>query len=242
MGTLIGSQNLLSTATLTASADTANVDNLWDAFLTDFWQPGSGAQTVVIDNGSATSVDYWGVSGNLGTDSASIAIAWSDDDISYTTIETLNPTTDDVIFSTFTSVSHRYTKITVTGTDPKLAFISVGATHSLEGTLGPPFTPPEHAGEKVINVNLTETGAPISSIIKHTKRSVVMAMKDVTVSWLDANWETIYSEIDSSLFFLMWDSVNRPTKVAICWLTKDTKPSYQDPTFMQYTLRFNCLL
>lgn len=241
--TTIGAENLLQTATVTASADTANAPNCYDSMLTDFWQPGSGAQTLIIDNGSAVSFDYWGIAGhNLGTDSASVAIAWSDDDISYTTIETLNPSTDAVIFSTFTSVSHRYIKITVTGTAPKIGRINVGAKIEPAGTLSVPFTPPKYAGERELVTNLTEQGLPIGNVVKYTKYPVQMSFKNVSVSWLDSNWADFYDKISTDLFFIMWDSLNRPTETAICWLTDDSNPSYQDVTYMRYQLRFNCLL
>jgi hypothetical protein len=240
--TKFGTQNLLKTATVTASADTANAPNAWDTFLTDFWQPGAGAQTLIIDHGSAKAIDYWGISANLGSDSASAAIAWSDDDISYTTIETINPTTDAIIFREFTSVSHRYTKITITGTAPKIGYVSVGAAVEPGGTLEVPFTPPKHSGKRNPQTNVTENGLPLGNIIKYTKHEVSMSFKNVETSWIDSTWDAFYDDMIEGLFFVMWDSSGRATETAICWLTDDSNPTYQDTLRMKYSLKFNCIL
>jgi len=240
--TLIGAQNLLKTATLTASADSANVDNLWDTFLTDFWQPGAGAQTVIIDNGTAKSFNYWGVSANLGSDSASIAIAWSDDDISYTTIETLSPTTDAVIFSSFTSVSHRYIKITVTGTAPKISHINVGVSVQPDGTLSAPFVAPKHSHMRQIDANISETGIPIGNIVRYEKNSIQMNFRNVLPSWIDSNFDALYADMVDDLFFIKWDSAGRATETAIAWLTGDINPTWQNVTYMGFTIKANCRL
>jgi hypothetical protein len=240
--TAIGAENLLQSATVTASADTANAPNAWDTMLTDWWAPGAGAQTLIIDNGSAVSFDYWGIVANLGTDGASIAIAWSDDDISYTTIETLNPSTDAVIFSEFTSVSHRYIKVTVTGTDPKIKRVNVGSVVNPDGDLEAPFITPKDSSERVINTNITEDGLPIANIVRHIRHPVTMNFSTVSVAWLDANWDDLYDKLSTDLFFVMWDSVNRPTETAIAWLTDDANPSYKTSFFKSYSLKFNCIL
>lgn len=240
ISTILGGENLLRTATLTASADSANVDNVHDAFLTDFWQPGAGAQTIVIDHGSAVAIDYWGFSANLGSDGASIAIAWSDDDISYTTIETLNPTTNDVVMSEVTSVSHRYTKVTVTGTAPKIARLNVGTTVELIGTLTTPFTSPKNATEYVYTTNVTEVGLPGGRNVKRTKTPVKMKFKNVPVTWIDNDWPAIDELVRGDLVFLLWDALNRPTEAALCWITNDVKPSWSDVIYNTYELRFNC--
>jgi len=237
--TTLGVNNLLTSATVTASTDTANAANMWEGFLGDFWTAGTGAQTLVIDHGSAKAIDYWGIAGhNLGSDGASAAIAWSDDNISYTTIETLNPTTDAVIFSTFTSVSHRYTKVTVTGvTSAKIARLHVGTTDDLSGVLAAPFTQPELAAEYQFTTPISQGGLPLGRSVKHTSYEFDMVFNTVATSWVEANWLALYAQIAVSPFFLLWDATNHSTDTAFAWLQRNAKPNYSDPLYHTYTLR-----
>lgn len=241
--TTIGAENLLKTATVVASSDSANAPNLWDNLLTDFWSPSAGAQTLTIDHGSAKAIDYLGIAGhNLGTDSASVVIAWSDDDISYTTITTLNPADDLVIFSQFTSVSHRYTKITVTGTAAKIARINIGATDDLSGTLQAPFIEPKHSGMYNFRTSTTEGGLPAGRSVKNIAYEFQMQFRNVLPSWVESSWPAIYEAIRNDAFFLLWNVENNPNDPVFAWLTDDSMPSYSDVTYKAYPLQCRCVL
>jgi len=241
--TTIGAENLLKTATVVASSDATNAPNLWDSLLTDFWSPSAGAQALTIDHGSAKAIDYLGIAGhNLGTDSASVVIAWSDDDISYTTIATLNPTDDLVIFNQFTSVSHRYTKITVTGTASKIARINIGATVDLSGTLNTPFTEPKDSGEYKFRTSVTELGLPAARSVKHASYSFSMVFRNVLPSWVDSSWPAIYEAIRNDAFFLLWDADGHSDDPVFAWLVDDSQPTHSDVTYMSYSLDCMCVL
>ena len=174
----------------------------------------SGASRAVdFDNGSAVAVSALCVAHhNLGTMGATLTLAGSSDDISYTTLVTKAFTDDNVTVVTFSEASYRYLRLTVSGL-PGAAYIGdVFAGPSLALPYGPDvgWTQPHQNDDDDIIANVTGSGAIAGvSVISRPKKGQIQ-FRDFERSWFDSNWSALIDTLKRYPAYYLWNTGERP--------------------------------
>lgn len=129
----IGYHNLLrdSTVTVTTSSEASGFEkeNAYDWLTFDHWKGSALDASIVIDAGLGNTVDYnyIGIAAHdIGSIGGTITLQKSTDGISYTTIQTISPTTDNVVFNTFATETSRFIRILNSVALAKFGVISIG--------------------------------------------------------------------------------------------------------------------
>lgn len=243
--TKVGVNNLLRSATLTASCDAANVANLHATMLTEFWTVDAGTQTIIVDNGVAKPIDYIGIAGhNLAAAGATVNLYWSDDNLggSYTLITSITPVDENVIVATFAETSHRYQKIEIVGAASKISALGIGKSVLMSGTIKTPFTEPKHSAKSKYSTPYTKGGLPAGRSVDFERFEFTMNFGIVDVAWIDANWDALYAEVKIYPFFMLWDYIGHATDGVYAWTTDDINPSYDTVLRKGFTVKLGAII
>lgn len=213
---MIAYNNILRTATIDSEATAAGYpfSNALTGRTSEQVGFASGASRAVdFDNGSAVAVSALCVAHhNLGTVGATLTLAGSTDDVSYTTLVTQAFTDDNVTFLTFTEASYRYLRLTVSGHSGTAYIGDVFAGPVLELPYGPDvgWTQPVQSDEDDITANVTGSGAIVGiSFVPRPKKSQIQ-FRDFEKSWFDSNWLTLVAGLKQYPAYYLWKAGERP--------------------------------
>ena len=204
-------------ASSTATGDYA-VANLRDWRPYTWWKPSAMPATVTVDCGSAKAADYAFIYGHdLSTQGATLEVRGSTDNFvaSDVLVSSKTPTSDLPFLLTFNSVSYRYWRIKVTGSNaPSLAIAAIGAALASPVYIAPPFDP---IGREVQGAaNLNENGQPLGAAIDFEKWTQSVTLSNVSWSWVRSTflpaWKTHFR---STPFGFAWESAGYPDEVLL---------------------------
>lgn len=236
MNTVIGVSNLLTSASITASAETTGSEAIYvyETDITDQWKPGAAPATLVIDNGVATAASYLGVT-HEGV--SSVTLEGSADDITYDPITVVsNPAR--VSMTQFTEVSYRYYRLTFAGVSTMaLLHVGLGVEVKIEGYLVTPFIPFSLAGEHEMIGATTRAALPLGRSTKLVDYPWTMNFQMIQPDWAMGAWLTLYNLMVESAFYVLWDSVNYPADALFAQLSQFAKPEYSSTVDMSLTLQ-----
>lgn len=237
MNTYIGVENLLTTGTVTASAETVGYEAVYayETDLTDQWKPGAAPATLTVDMGVATALDYLGLT-HVGV--SSITLEGSADDITYDPVTVVS--SPDRVSMTLLSaaVNYRYYKLTFAGLSTMaIMHVGIGSADKVEGYLTAPFTPFAFSGEAEIRGAVTRRALPLGRSVVLTEYPWAMNFQLIQPSWAFGDWVALYASILVTPFYIAWDTVNYSSDVLFGWLTKDAKPVYDTTVTMSLNLQ-----
>lgn len=191
---VFGADSRLDKDTLTVTSENTSFPkaNLTDDRVFTVFKPATNVDPldIITDTGGAGAVvDYFGMVGHdLGTQTATIEFAHSSDNITYTTIFTVTPTTDRIIMRTFTAAANQFFRLRITGTDaiPSIGEVSWGKR------VEPPFSisfrgfDPQ-AEQPEMRINRSQTGNILGSRFAFAERSALVNIPLITDSFLRDN-------------------------------------------------------
>ena len=219
---LFGANSRLDADTLTVTSENTSFPkaNLTDDRVFTVFKPATNVDPldIITDTGGAGSVvDYFGIVGHdLSTQSVTITFASSADNVTYTTIFATTPTTDKIIFRSFTSVTNRFFRLRITG---QTAIPSIGEV-AWGKRVEPPFAisfrgfDPQ-AEEVNMRINRSQSGNILGSIFAFAERSARVRIPLTPDSFLRDNtlggfldfWDT-HAGIGKPFFFLWCKDCN----------------------------------
>jgi len=251
MSVKLGYQNLLESATLTASSeDTANnghKENAVDGLRYDQWiSTAGGTQTLDFDLGSNQSIDFLALYG-LDLQGGQIGLQWGTTGAGPWTdiIAAFTPATD-VVFKSFSTLSKRYLRLNITGAAAAVSVsdVCVGAmfTHAHGPQIGyvPPLAQPAKGG-----VNVSSQGYPLGSDYKLVPAPMKIKFDNLAEATVRSDFVPFFNHAKTGKrFFVSWDETNYPNEAAYCWCDpeKSVLPPYSNGTLMRYALNGYCLV
>lgn len=216
-----------------------------DWLLYDRWTPGTASDaTIKASLTAAYSVDCWAVFGhNLGTLGASIALEYSDDDISWTTVETISPTDDKPIFSKISSISHQYYRLKITNNDAATQIYQCAIGQALQlKPLNVGFKPPFFEQFTAIN-NINRQGNLLGRSITRSKRKLAINQTLITAAELRTDFKPWLDHAARLPFLFCWNEETYPGETVFCWLEDDAPdPVYSQLCYMSISMEVNAMV
>lgn len=187
----IGANSLLDSDTLTVSpGEDASFpkENATDdrVFLLFKWT-GSAPFDLITDAGvgNTSDVDYFGlITHNLFTLTGTLTFAQSADNISYTTIFTVAPGDDLIIFRSFTKVTNRFFRLRITGTasPPEIGEVAWGTKVEIPFGVPPGFDPQREEIDQ--NFNRSQTGNILGALHRFVSRRIPISIDLIPTAFI----------------------------------------------------------
>lgn len=219
------------TRTGTASASSAQVDFPADAPLNEltyeFWRPNALPAVWTLDAGSSVSGNYFGIGAHtLGTSGNTIFIQGSNDNITFTNIDSLTPTDNSPIMFLFASVSYRYWRISIAGGSfPSIGVIYVGMVLEMLRPCYAGLTPISLSRDTVIRPNRSEGGQWLGRSVIRSGSSMSCSYNNLDNAWTRTTFKEFIEDAVLYPFFFAWRPDNYPEDVGYVWVAEDIKPS-----------------
>lgn len=237
----IGYQTYGRTGTWSASTEEINRPalQLKYAQTTKFWQPTASTSWVKLDAGSAVTVDYVGLVGLYS--GLTLTLEYSNDDASWTAIDTRIVASNKAIMYLFDEIDARYWRMSFSGGIPSLAVMYVGQVLIMERGVYGGFSPPSLSRSTGYTTNITETGQFAGrSIVKRGFQTSV-PWDNLTANWYRANFDPFVESARSYPFFIAWRPDQYPEEIVYAWTNNDIKPSNQGQRdLMEVSIDLEC--
>lgn len=192
-------------------------------------------QYIVLDFGSAIAADAIGIARhNMGDVSCTVYLAGSADNITYTPVQTINPTTNAVTYYAFTGASYRYWRLEIDSTGTSyFADIFLGERLDLERGQQGGFIKPLFANDDDVVANVTR-GNNVLSITSNSRPSNVDFRLDYYTAAFFANWASVVTALKTHPVYINWDSTSQ---AFYCWPRKKIpEPSYSNGIVGRYNV------
>jgi len=165
---------------------------------------------LVFDFGSAKSFSHVCVA-NHNLNGATLTVAGSSDNATYTTVGTIAYDNDYVRVDAVTSSSYRYLRLRFSGhaSTIYIADIFVGQPLSLLYGIPHGFTPPEQADQDEIQAHMTGGGSLVGISIKQKPKRIRLALNDYPASWFKSNWLAFTESMKIYPGYFLWKDGER---------------------------------
>lgn len=224
----IGWQSLAYGLTPTASTSAAGFPAVAATYPTtfEFWKPTAAPATWAVDLGSAKPVDYVGVVADLA--GATVAIQWSADGTTWTTVDTRTPT-DRINVFLFSEVAARYWRLSFTGALPSVAVVYFGKALTMPRMIYQGHTPLTLSRQTELSNNVSDGGQYLGRSIIRKGASTGFGFKNLKADWYRANFDQFVKAARTMPFFVAWRPVQFPTEMGFVWVDGDISPSNSGP-------------
>jgi len=241
MSSLILAENvLLEAASVVASSSPAGfeIENAFDGLLGDWWQPGDADHSFVATFPTAATISAIGIGGhNLGTKTCHVTVE-VDSGSGYVQAAFFAVLSDADFVYQFPPVSGTSVRVIISsGIGYRISHIALGTPEEISGYLTPAFTPPHLAVNREISTSLSVKGLPLSRSATTKMIEVDANYSQVSPSWSDVNWVSIYGFSLEQPVFFAWDIDQHPDQIVLCWTDDSIRPSYSDTLYQQIRFR-----
>ncbi len=242
-----GLTNLVKSGTVTVTSEATGYEkeNAQSWKTSSWWQAGAaGTVYFYVDMGAAVNVDSWGFTGSDLSDNSgtikpeySATGAWAGEENDLDSLHT--PIENITVFKKVTNRNVRYFRFEIdsTGAASFFANLYLGVALALPKGMNSPFSPANYNRDRKIMNNISEGGQFLGRTLRRNGSKVTISQKNITRTWIDANWITIADHIELYPFYFIWDQENFPTEAAYCMTDKKIDyPKYQDNTYMMFSI------
>lgn len=251
MSALIGYHNLFRDSAGTVSAseeDATNVmEGAYDWQSSTWWSNTTTADaTLEVAFASNQTADYCAIYGHdLPDVGATITPQYSDDGISWSNAATgKTPTDYGVILFTWTSSSHKYWRVNITGLTGvfSIAGIIIGdGLYPVPG-LDIGYRPAALSHNYTFKTKTSKNNVPLMRSKQSEAANDTIEFKYNTASWVRTYWDVfITGHAYQYPFIWAWDYANYPDEALLTWTTENIPtPSYSAPNYMDIRLNVMC--
>lgn len=224
----IGWQNLAFGRTPTASTSATGYPATAATYPTTFeyWKPTALPATWSIDLTTAQTVDYVGLVGDMN--GATVAVQYSTDNSTWTTIDTKTPT-DRINIFLFAPVSARYWRLSFSNFIPNLAVAYFGASLAMQRTIYQGHTPLTLSRDTELSNNMSEGGQYLGRSIIRKGASTSFGWQHLKAAWYRANFDPFVKAARTAPFFIAWRPSQYPSEMGFVWVDGDIAPSNTGP-------------
>lgn len=224
----LGHQTYTRTGTASASTSATNfpASAPLNPLTYEFWRPTAMPATWTLDAGSTVSVNYFGIAAHtLGSNNCAVTIQSSPDNSTWTTIDSISPTSDAPLMFLFAPVSARYFRISITGSIPSVGVVYVGTTLDMLRPCYGGLTPISLSRDTVIRPNRSEGGQWLGRTAIRSGSSMGVAYKNLENNWVRTSFRSFINDAVLYPFFFAWRPDNYPDDCGYVWVQDDIKPS-----------------
>ncbi|PHR57290.1 MAG: hypothetical protein COA44_06210 [Arcobacter sp.] len=243
---IIGYQNLLETATVTATSEAVGfaIENLYDGLAYDWWKPAAiGLHYINIDLGSEKEVDYISIfAHNLGDTSSTVKLQYDEDGLGNWTDATTTLTSENgrVIFKTLTPFNKQFLRLEVDAQTaiPTIGIVNIGKSMQMQTGLPSGFIPPTMGMTNDYVNAKSDSGLLIGRSLIRKSNSTTIKANYVTPAWVRTTWMPFISHAQVKPFFFSWDPERYPDEAVYCVTSKKiTPPKYSGSLHMNVSLK-----
>jgi hypothetical protein len=223
----IGIDNIARTGTVSASSEAAGFPAIAAAnpLTYEFWKPTAFPAWWRVDAGAAVTVDYVGIAAhNLGTIGSTVEVQSSDDNSTWTTVDSHTPTSDSPIMFLFAPVSARYWRITVAG-EAVIGAVYIGKVIEMQRAAYAGINPIDLSRRTVIRPNVSENGQWLGRSIIRQGNATSVTFRHLTFDWYKVNFDTFVKAARQYPFFFAWRPDAYPDSVGYVWTDTDIVPT-----------------
>ena len=232
----IGWRNILtdSASTVTVSSeDGDNVkENAYDGLTWDYWQPNLLPATLTVDASTAATADYVGIAAHtLGTNGNTVEVQYSDDGISYTTEQSIQPSDDEPIMALFTPSDHRYWRLRISGGtgNPLLGVVHIGKVLEMQQRYYVGATPPPMGRTATLLPTRSERGQYLGRSLRRTGVEAEADFEHLTATWYRSQMEPFVLHALTGAYFFAWYPSKYPEEIAYVWTNDPIVPENTGP-------------
>jgi hypothetical protein len=230
----IGWHNLVTFLNLAASSSAVGfpVTNLSNGATYLTWKAtGTGTQTITVDLGEPTLVDYVGIARhNFATAGIGYVLQSSNDGTTWGDLDdSQTPTDDGVILHQFEEVEARYIRLSLAaGSIPaSIAVLHVGRILVCQRRIYVGHTPTPMGRESVVSTGLSESGQFLGRVRRRRLIAGKVALANLEPVWYRENFDPFAEVADVQPFFWAWRPLSYPSELAYCWAMDDVRSSNQ---------------
>jgi len=196
--------NWLTGGTVTASSTATDFDAgaANNSLTYEKWK-GTTAATWEYDHGSAVECDYCVIGAHtMGTDSATFKVqgwngaAWVD------LCADTSPTENSPIMVIFEPRSYDRWRVNISTGTPEIGVIKFGLALQMQRPIYGQYTPFAYARQTQMRANYSETGEILGRTKQRTFLEFPIEWRQLTRTWLDANWYAALKAIEDEPFFI----------------------------------------
>lgn len=226
-------ESVFESGTVTVSSETsdgAGLNAVEDTTF-DFWTGGAATSRITVDYGSDVECDAFGVAAHtIGTDGATIAVEYSDDDMSYTEAASVTPTDDDTIFIVFPVTSARYWRVSVTDGPASIGVMKLGKRLIFPCGVLSGYTPINHAHRIELLTNMSVSGQFLGTRIKRVGADTGIDFGMIETDFVDTHMRGFEDHFNSGrTFFYAGAPDDWPDDYGYCWRSRDEiRPSLDE--------------
>jgi len=215
----------LSASSVAVSSELADKprDGPLRADTVDKWKAVSGASTWRVDLGVARSVDYVGMVADAA--GVQITVAYSNDDVAYTTFATaVTPTDGAPILLLDAAVSARYWRVSV-ASPVDLACVYIGQVLEMQRPFFDGFSPLSLSRNTDTTSSMTRGGQFIGQDIIKRGVSGSIELNNLKPGWYRANFDPLVRHLRTLPVFFAWNLKRAPDDINFCWSSDPIKPA-----------------
>jgi hypothetical protein len=179
-------------------------------------------RNLTFNYGSAKKINALGIGrNNLSTMGATVTVRGSSDNVSYTTLFSVTPTTDRVILELESDYTYQYYNIQISGQTGTAYFtdVALGERLELERDQKGGFISPLFADSDEITSNVTLGQNIVGLTVKPKLKKVRLQLPYYTASSFYSDWAAFVAVLKAYPVYLKWDSAG--TREAFyCWLDR----------------------
>lgn len=224
----IGIDNIARTGTVTSSSAVDGFPAIAAAnpLTYNYWKPSKLPAWWKVDAGSNVSVGYVGIAAHdLGDVSASVTVAYSTNNSTWVTVDSLSPTDNSPIMFLFKPVSARYWRISVTGTAPFIGVVYMGLPLEMERPCFSGLSPINFNRNTTIRPNVSEGGQWLGRSIIREGSQMSVGYNNLNYAWYKANFDPFVEQARKYPFFFAWRPDGYPETVGYVWTPSDIAPT-----------------
>jgi hypothetical protein len=225
----IGWENLAYGLTPTSSTAAAGFPAIAATYPTtfEFWKPTALPAAWGIDFGSAKTVDYCGLVGDLN--GATIEIQSSSNFSTWTTRGTIGPTTDRINMALFLPVEARYWRLLVTVAIPSIAVVYLGQALAMQRKIYQGHTPLTLSRMTELSNNMSDGGQYLGRSVIRKGAQTSCDWSHLTADWYRANFDPFVKAARTAPFFIGWRPESYPNELGYVWTDNDIAPQNTGP-------------
>lgn len=191
----------------------------------EYWRPTALPADWTLDAGSSVSANYVGIASHT-LKGNTITIQGSNDNSTYTDIDSLIATDNSQIMFLFAPVSYRYWRLHIVGsTIPSVGVVYVGTTLDMLRPYYAGITPISLSNDVVIRPNRSDGGQWLGRSVIRSGSSMSAEFKNLDNAWVRTSFKDFMNDAISYPFFFAWRPDNYPEDVGYVWVTESIKPS-----------------
>lgn len=227
----IGYDNFVPDSTVTGTTEEAGfpADAVQRQTTWERWKPNSTTnQDLLIAPATSQEANYIGIAAHtLGSTGATVEFAYSVDNVTFTTIETLEPADNSAIMVIFPLADAGYWRVRIVSATsaPNIGVVYIGTTLDMERPIYGGHSPINLSRQTVVRPTESEKGQWLGRSVIRYGLQTSYDWNNLKAAWYRANFDPFVKEARFHPFFIAWRPADYPQEVAFGWTSQDIQPS-----------------